>query len=82
MAALTEKGLKVSAANVRLLLKRGWQPLARDWGDPLHDIVDVSVLAEGPVKIEYTERWARRHNGKRFVRLDSGALDKVLRRAK
>jgi hypothetical protein len=81
VTALAEKHLEVSAANVRLLLKSGWHTLAFEWGDPLYDIVDVTVREQGPVEIEYTERWATQHKGTRFVRLGAGALSKALKRA-
>jgi hypothetical protein len=79
--ALVEKHLEVSAANVRLLLKSGWEKLALEWGDPLREIVEVQVRQEGPVIIEYTAKWAVAHRGKRLVELDADALDKAIARA-
>ena len=82
VCALIEHGQAASAANVRLLLKSGWEKLVREFDDPLPDIVDVQVRAQGPVVIEYTARWAAAHHGKRFVALDADALGRVLKRWK
>lgn len=81
VAALAEKKVEVSAANVRLMLKSGWNKLAFEWGDPLRDIVDVRVLEKGPIEIEYTSAWATKHRADRFVRLDRAALKKQIDRA-
>jgi hypothetical protein len=81
VAALVERNLEVSAANVRLLLKSGWEKLALEWGDPLREIVEVQVRQEGPVIIEYTAKWAVAHRGKRLVELDADALNKAIARA-
>jgi len=81
VSALIEGQRAVTTAHVRLLLKTRWQKLAYEWGDPLSDIVDVRVSDNGPIRVEYTARWASKHRNKRFVEMGAKVLNAQIKRA-
>jgi hypothetical protein len=82
VALLLQRKAAVTATAVRTVLKLRWEQLL-DYGDPLRDIVDVAVPLRGPVRIEYTAKWAVEHLRRdiRFVELDSDALRIAIKRA-
>ncbi len=83
VSLIRRSSVEVKPALVRQVLKRHWQPLAHELGDPLREIVSVNVPPGGGLEIEYTAEWAVKHLRKdtRFVELSAKALEQAIKRA-